>query len=404
MQAYNRGQSERIKAKRKDKIACRILQIEDDEDDYIITRDLLADINDCTYQLHWCSTYDAGLKALDGKPDVCLVDYHVGDRTGLELVEDALARGCHVPMILLTGLGDREVDVAATRAGVMGYLEKGALTSDVLERSIRYAMKQAEDRTEKLALLEATLDKSYRENLRESEKRFLDFARAASDWFWEMDENLRFTYFSARFTEVTGVPQEALLGKTREETGVPDVEPEEWERHLSNLAAHRSFSDFNHPRTHPDGRTVHLSISGTAIFDEASNFRGYRGTGADVTKRKLAEQGLQQRILEQQETQARLEQQGAELVDLAADLATAKDAADAANRTKSEFLAIMSHELRTPLNAIIGFSDIIKDEILGPVGNSKYRDYVGDINESGQHLLAVINDILDLSKIESGTH
>jgi signal transduction histidine kinase len=63
----------------------------------------------------------------------------------------------------------------------------------------------------------------------------------------------------------------------------------------------------------------------------------------------------------------------------------------------------MSHELRTPLNAIIGFSEVIKDETLGPVGSAKYRDYADDINESGQHLLALINDILDLSKVESGT-
>ncbi len=77
--------------------------------------------------------------------------------------------------------------------------------------------------------------------------------------------------------------------------------------------------------------------------------------------------------------------------------------AEIANRTKSEFLANMSHELRTPLNAIIGFSEIIKDETFGPVGSTKYRDYADDINESGQHLLALINDILDLSKVESGT-
>ena len=76
--------------------------------------------------------------------------------------------------------------------------------------------------------------------------------------------------------------------------------------------------------------------------------------------------------------------------------------AEIANRTKSEFLANMSHELRTPLNAIIGFSEIIKDETFGPVGSTKYRDYAADINESGQHLLALINSILDLSKVESG--
>ncbi len=79
-----------------------------------------------------------------------------------------------------------------------------------------------------------------------------------------------------------------------------------------------------------------------------------------------------------------------------------RDVADRANAAKSEFLSNMSHELRTPLNAIIGFSEIIENETFGPVGNAKYRDYAADINESGQHLLNIINDILDLSKIESG--
>jgi len=73
-----------------------------------------------------------------------------------------------------------------------------------------------------------------------------------------------------------------------------------------------------------------------------------------------------------------------------------------ANRSKSEFLATMSHELRTPLNAVIGFSDILKKQMFGPLGNDKYTDYVNDIHRSGSHLLSIINDILDLAKAESG--
>ncbi|HEY4940373.1 MAG TPA: ATP-binding protein [Rhizomicrobium sp.] len=76
--------------------------------------------------------------------------------------------------------------------------------------------------------------------------------------------------------------------------------------------------------------------------------------------------------------------------------------ADKANRAKSEFLANMSHELRTPLNAIIGFSDILKKQLFGEIGNARYVEYVGDINDSGNHLLAIINDILDLAKAEAG--
>ncbi len=83
-------------------------------------------------------------------------------------------------------------------------------------------------------------------------------------------------------------------------------------------------------------------------------------------------------------------------------LREAKETAEIANRAKSNFLATMSHELRTPLNAIIGFSEIMKNETFGPVGSIRYRDYATDINVSGQHLLNLINDVLDLSKIESG--
>ena len=130
----------------------------------------------------------------------------------------------------------------------------------------------------------------------------------------------------------------------------------------------------------------------------------------EITERKRAEErllasedGLKKRVADLEEARRELEEQGTNLVGLAGDLRVARDDARAANRAKSEFLAAMSHELRTPLNAVIGFSEIIRDETFGPVGSVQYRNYASDFHESGQHLLALINDILDLSKIESGT-
>jgi PAS domain S-box-containing protein len=211
--------------------------------------------------------------------------------------------------------------------------------------------------------------------LGEGEKRFRDIAEVASDWFWEMDENLRFSYFSDRFTEMTGIPQEDLLGKTREETGIPDIDPEAWKRHLSDLEAHRPIREFRHPRVQPDGRTYYIAVNGKPIFDAEGTFTGYRGTGKNVTTEVEAQQALH----------------------------VAKEEAELANRAKSEFLANMSHELRTPLNAIIGFSALAKIQQFGPLSD-KYVQYMADIHDSGQHLLDVINDILDLSKIEAGLH
>jgi len=85
-----------------------------------------------------------------------------------------------------------------------------------------------------------------------------------------------------------------------------------------------------------------------------------------------------------------------------AELARARDAAEAANKAKTGFLANMSHELRTPLNAIIGFAEVLENEVMGELGHRRYKDYARDVRESGQHLLALINDLLDLSKAEAG--
>ena len=122
----------------------------------------------------------------------------------------------------------------------------------------------------------------------------------------------------------------------------------------------------------------------------------------EITAHKQTEKELEERVVDLQIANTAIEDQSVELVKLAEDLSTARDQTEAESRAKSEFLASMSHELRTPLNAIIGFSEILNTEALGPIGSVKYRDYAGDIHESGQHLLDLINDILDLSKIESG--
>ncbi len=117
---------------------------------------------------------------------------------------------------------------------------------------------------------------------------------------------------------------------------------------------------------------------------------------------KESEEDLKLHVLELQETKTRLEAQSAEMAGLAEELIIARDRAEQANMAKSAFLASMSHELRTPLNAIIGFSEMITNRVFGPIENPHYEEYTKDIQDSGKHLLSLINDVLDLSKVEAG--
>jgi PAS domain S-box-containing protein len=210
--------------------------------------------------------------------------------------------------------------------------------------------------------------------LRHNEERFRDFAEASQDWFWEMDDQLRFTYFSDRFFWASGVRPEQLLGRTRRDTLLHDPDEEPWKSHIADLEAHRPFRDFVHSRVRADGEINYLSISGKPVYDKNGTFMGYRGTGRNITKHWQAEK----------------------------ELAEAKDAAERANRAKTEFLANMSHEFRTPLNSIIGYSEIITMGTFGPLGNQQYDDYIANIHRSGRHLLELIDDVLDISLIEAG--
>ena len=151
-----------------------------------------------------------------------------------------------------------------------------------------------------------------------------------------------------------------------------------------------------------DGRWMHIS-------ERRTKDGGYVSVGTDITKIKLHEQrlveGEQRRIAtidDLRRSQQALERQTEQLADLAEKYAEEKTRAEEANQSKSKFLANMSHELRTPLNAIIGFSEIMESAMFGPLGAAKYSEYSRDIRESGQYLLDVINDILDMSKIEAG--
>ncbi len=136
---------------------------------------------------------------------------------------------------------------------------------------------------------------------------------------------------------------------------------------------------------------------------------GFVSVGTDITQLKRhegklieGERRLMATIADLRQSRQKLEQQAQQMVELAEKYAEEKDRAEEANRTKSEFLANVSHELRTPLNAVIGFSEIMQSGMFGELGSPKYAEYCQDIHQSGTYLLGVINDVLDMSRIEAG--
>lgn len=131
-----------------------VLLVDDDKDDYVLTRDMLSEISNASYKLDWVTTYDEALAALNQSGhDICLLDYRLGQYTGLELLRTAVGKGCRAPVILLTGQGDHDVDMAAMKAGASDYLVKGQINAPLLERAIRYAIERKRNESEREKLI-----------------------------------------------------------------------------------------------------------------------------------------------------------------------------------------------------------------------------------------------------------
>ncbi len=216
---------------------------------------------------------------------------------------------------------------------------------------------------------------------------------------WDSAERLVFR--NRKFLDSHG-----LEGKTAK-PGMPHAE-------LQNLAKHGIPQGPRSAAGAPKSRAGNYDIElhdgrWIAVSERRTRTSDFVSIATDITtlkrnERRLAqsEVELKSAVSELRESRSRLETQTSQLVELADKYAAEKARAEEASKAKSEFLANISHELRTPLNAIIGFSEVMTEQFFGPLGSDKYADYARDINESGRYLLEMIDDILDMSKIEAG--
>jgi PAS domain S-box-containing protein len=207
--------------------------------------------------------------------------------------------------------------------------------------------------------------------IRDIGERFRGLVETTVDWIWEVDDQGRYTYCSPRVRDLLGYAPEEVVGKTPFDLMSPQEAERVGQEFAAIMAAQRAFQGLINRNQHKDGHAVVLETSGVPIFDEAGKLIGYRGIDRDVTERFEREEALR----------------------------IAKEEAERANQAKSLFLSSMSHELRTPMNAILGFAQLLQmhQELTADQGEN-----VEEILRAGRHLLALINEVLDLAKIEAG--
>lgn len=376
----------------------QVLLIDDDEEDYLLTKDYLSEAGSGKYVLSWASTFRQGLEEVRKRQhDIYLVDYRLGAQNGLELINTAISEGIHAPMILLTGQGEQAIDEEAMRIGAADYIVKGTFDPALLDRSIRYSLRQSEilgevrrlheksedlvkERTAELARavdeLEET-NRSLRKHIQErqqteqalSESRNLLMAIAHnfpggiiavidSSWKYIFVAGQALTYLNLSDKDFLDRP---LRSQTTPEQYALIEEPVKLAfagkpGHFEMEAYGRHFIYYTVPLADVRGQIVQVMI-----------------VSRDVTERKLAEQELQ-KTLEK-------ERQLGEL--------------------KSRFVSMASHEFRTPLATILSSVALI-DRYNKPEDTEKREKHIARIKSSVKHMTDTLNDFLSLGKLEEG--
>ncbi len=262
----------------------KVLIIDDDEDDYVLTRSELVEIYRNEVEIEWASAYEPARAALlSGRHGLCLMDYHLGKCTGLELLREVVAAGCQTPIILLTGNDDHDVDVKAMQAGAVDYLVMGKFEGRVLERSIRYAMGFAVERQRTL------------EALRRSEERYALAVLGANDGLWDWDLISNRIYLSPRWKSILGYDDAQIGDDPQEWFG--RVHPLDAERVKAEIADHLTGSSSHfqseHRMLHDDKTYRWVLTRGLAVRDDRGVAVRMSGSQSDITLRKAAEDRLQ---------------------------------------------------------------------------------------------------------------
>jgi len=327
----------------------KVLLIEDDEDDFILVRDLLMESRALDYELEWVATYDEALDEIRRRRhDVYLLDYYLGDRNGLDLLQTAVGEGCSVPIILLTARKDREIDLRAMEAGAADYLVKSLITEDLLERSIRYSVKQ----------------KQTEEFLSESEGKFhrlsLEFHTlldAIPDKLTLLAPDFRILWANRAAAEASGLDVGILKGKRCHEVWHGSSTPCEYcpakKSFVSGRPENTEVSTFNEQ---------FWNVSTYPILDNAGKVANVIELTTDVTE-KIAFQAEAMR---------------------AAHLASL-----------GELAAGVAHEVNNPINCVINYAQILANKSRK---GTEQNDIANRIIKEGMRIAGIVRGLLSFAR------
>ena len=321
----------------------RIAVVDDDEDDFFITRDFIRDIQGANLVVEWINNYKAAMEKIKARAyDVYFVDYKLGNETGLDLLKETAPMQLDQPIILLTGKGNKAIDIQAMQSGATDYLVKSDLTTEKLERCIRYALERTASRSE----------------LQERETKYRNLFKGSKDAVFIADRNLLFTEGNEATTALIGVSNEELLNHSLFEFIVKATEKE---RLRQLLKEGKDFSDVEIELCSSDGET-RLCLVSFSFQKNGHPEHLIHGIIHDFTNIKKAE-----------------------LANLQAQKLAANE----------RLIRTLAHEIRNPLNNIT----LAAEQLQVPGDNLEKQKYLIDIvQRNSNRINKIITELLDLTR------